>query len=195
MPFKLFDANIIIEKHRQHLHITLKSIGDAVIATDISGNVTNINPAAEHLTGWSFESALGKPLHDVFNIINTGTREIIDNPVKNVLETGEIMGLANHTVLISKDGYEYQIADSAAPIKDSDGTITGVVLVFKDVTKEYKLKEDLLKSEKKYRLLFESLIEGVCLHEIIYNDSNIAINYISFEILLHTVIYCKHKKK
>ncbi|RKX80687.1 MAG: histidine kinase, partial [Spirochaetes bacterium] len=130
MAFKLFDANSKTEKHRQHLRTTLKSIGDAVITTDILGNVTDMNPVAENLTGWSFELAFGKPLSEVFHIINEGTHEKIDNPVKNVLETGNIMGLANHTVLISKDGLEHQITDSAAPIKDSDGLITGVVLVF-----------------------------------------------------------------
>ncbi len=145
MAFKLFDANSKTEKHRQHLRTTLNSIGDAVITTDILGNVTDMNPVAENLTGWSFELAFGKPLSEVFNIINEGTHEKIDNPVKNVLETGNIMGLANHTVLISKDGLEHQIADSAAPIKDSDGLITGVVLVFRDVT-EQKIKENTIKA-------------------------------------------------
>ncbi len=145
MAFKLFDANSKTEKHRQHLRTTLNSIGDAVITTDILGNVTDMNPVAENLTGWSFELAFGKPLSEVFHIINEGTHEKNDNPVKNVLETGKIMELANHTVLISKDGLEHQIADSAAPIKDSDGLITGVVLVFRDVT-EQKVKENTIKA-------------------------------------------------
>jgi PAS domain S-box-containing protein len=177
MAFRLFDATNIIEKHRQHLNITLNSIGDAVIVTDIWGDVLSLNPVAEALTGWKSELVLGKPLPEVFNIINAGNRKLVDNPVNKVLETGQIIGLSNHTVLIAKDGNEYKIADSAAPIKDFHGLITGVVLVFRDVTEEYKLKEDLLQSEKQYRLLFESMIEGMCLHEIVYNDSGKAINY------------------
>ena len=177
MAFKLFEANNITEKHRQQLVITLNSIGDAVITTDTKGMVSNMNPVAEKLTGWDLEAACGMPLKKVFNIINAETRKSIDNPVGKVLETGQIIGLANHTVLIARDKKEYQIADSAAPIINLNGLTIGVVLVFRDVSEEYKIREDLQRSEKQHRLLFESMIDGVCLHEIVYDNSLKAINY------------------
>ncbi len=177
MAFKLFEANNITEKHRQQLVITLNSIGDAVITTDTKGMVSNMNPVAEKLTGWDLEAAFGMPLKKVFNIINAETRKSIDNPVGKVLETGQIIGLANHTVLIARDKKEYQIADSAAPIINLNGLTIGVVLVFRDVSEEYKIREDLQRSEKQHRLLFESMIDGVCLHEIVYDNSLKAINY------------------
>ena len=116
--------------------MTLKSIGDAVISTDISGNVLFMNPTAERLTGWVQAEAAGQPLPIVFHIVNALTREPCNNPVRKVLEQGEIAGLANHTMLIAKDGTEYIIADSAAPIQDPSGTVLGVVLVFRDVTEK-----------------------------------------------------------
>jgi len=122
---------------------TLNSIGDAVIAVDVDGNVTTLNPIAESLTGWDSESACGQPMETVFNIINSTTRKEVENPVKKVLETGRIVGLANHTILIARDGKEHQIADSAAPISNDEGSITGVVLVFRNVTEEYAIQEEL----------------------------------------------------
>ena len=177
MAFKLFNANKRTEKHRQQLNITLNSIGDAVIATDTGGAVSNMNPVAEKLTGWVLNDAGGRPLTEVFNIINSETRESVDNPVEKVLENGQIIGLANHTILIAKDKREFQIADSAAPIIDSNGVITGVVLVFRDVTEEYRIKQEFYKSEKRYRLLFESTIEGICLHELVYDDLHKPVDY------------------
>lgn len=138
------------EKIAENLRITLNSIGDAVIATDRTGHITHINPVAEELTGWDLTAAQGQPLLDVFHIINAQTRAPAFNPVAHVLKTGKIVGLANHTVLIARDGREYQIADSAAPIKASDGTTTGVVLVFRDVTEEYRLRDEM---EQTYALL------------------------------------------
>ncbi|RKZ89049.1 MAG: hypothetical protein DRQ39_01370 [Gammaproteobacteria bacterium] len=136
-----------LHNREQNLRITLNSIGDAVIVTDSNGNITHLNPVAEHLTGWTIEQAQGKPCVEVFNIVNAHTMEPAVNPVKQVLETGRVVGLANHTMLISKDGTEYQIADSGAPIHSSDGTISGVILVFHDVTEEYALQESLKVSE------------------------------------------------
>lgn len=133
---------------RENLNITLNSIGDAVIATDTFSRVTRMNPVAEKLTGWSLNEARGRKLTQVFNIINSSTRESIGNPADRVLETGEIVGLANHTVLISKDGNEYQISDSGAPIKNSDDETTGVVLVFRDISEEHELQEQLKHSQK-----------------------------------------------
>jgi len=121
------------------MRITLDSIGDAVIATDDHGRITRMNPMAEALTGRTWIEASGLPLPEVFRIINAHTREPVANPVTKVLAEGKIIGLANHTLLISKEGREYQIADSAAPIRDTDGQIAGVVLVFRDVTETFNL--------------------------------------------------------
>lgn len=128
-------------EEKERLRVTLLSIGDGVITTDNKGHITLLNKIAEELTGWSTKEAFGKSLTDVFNIINKTSRKKCVNPVKTVLETGTIVGLANHTVLISKDLSEIDIDDSAAPIKDTDGNIIGAVLVFRDVTQEVKKKE------------------------------------------------------
>jgi diguanylate cyclase (GGDEF)-like protein/PAS domain S-box-containing protein len=125
---------ILNEKER--FRTTLLSVGDGVIATDNRGLVTVINPVAEKLTGWTFEDASGKPLEMVFRIVNEFTRETCENPVKRALESGSTVALTNHTVLISADGKEIPIEDSAAPIKDEAGNITGVVLVFRDFTEK-----------------------------------------------------------
>jgi len=120
--------------------ITLNSVGDGVIATDIQGRVELMNPVAETLTGWSQNEASGRSLDEVFHIINENTREAAKNPVNKVLRDGLVVGLANHTLLISKNGTERAIADSAAPIKDPDGKITGVVLVFREQTEERRVQ-------------------------------------------------------
>lgn len=119
---------------KERAQVTLKSIGDAVITTDRYGNVEYLNPVAEVLTGWKTEEAAGLPLIQVFNIVNEYSREKAPNPVEMVLEDGRIVGLANHTSLIRRDGLECAIEDSAAPIRDDSGEIVGVVLVFHDVS-------------------------------------------------------------
>lgn len=121
--------------------LTVASIGDAVIATDEKAKVTFLNREAERLTGWSKSEALGQPLTTVFNIINERTRQPADNPVEKVLRTGKVEGLANHTVLVSRDGKETPIDDSAAPIRDGDEPVAGVVLVFRDVTEQRRARE------------------------------------------------------
>ena len=140
----------------ENLRITLNSIGDAVIAADTSGKIVRINHVAEKLTGWKMEEAEGRILTDVFNIVNALTGEEVDNPVEKVLDSGKTIGLANHTMLISKDGSEYQIADSGAPITDEDGNVSGVVLVFRDVTEEYQTLKLLRDSEEKFRKYAEN---------------------------------------
>jgi PAS domain S-box-containing protein len=130
-------------KIAENLRITLDSIGDAVIAADGDGRITRMNPIAETLTGWTLTAALHRPLAEVFHIVNARTRQLAFNPVNHVLESGEVVGLANDTILIAKDGTEHQIADSAAPIRDSKGNITGVVLVFRDVTVEYWMRKEM----------------------------------------------------
>lgn len=154
MAFELFEAkmqekkkNDELKESEESLSITLQSIGDGVIATDNGGLITRMNATAERMTGWSFGEARGMPLAEIFKIINSKTRSVVDNPVEKVLETGAIMGLANHTILIGRGGEEYQIADSAAPIRDKNGNIRGVILVFADVTGKYKASDDLQASE------------------------------------------------
>jgi PAS domain S-box-containing protein len=127
----------------ENLSITLQSIGDAVIATDSLGNITRMNPMAERLTAWPLADALGQPLTEVFRIINAKTRAPAVDPVQRVLRSGKVVGLANHTALLARDGKEYQIFDSAAPMRDTHGAVIGVVLVFSDVTEAYRVNEAL----------------------------------------------------
>ena len=141
-------AEAKLRDSRKNLSVTLNSIGDAVIATDTQGRVVSMNRVAESLTGWKKEDAIGKALPVVFNIINAQTREPQNNPVDEALESGEVVALSNHTILISKTGEEYQISDSSAPIRDDMDRIRGVVMVFRDVTEEYALQEQLRQSQK-----------------------------------------------
>jgi PAS domain S-box-containing protein len=139
-------------QERERLRVTLRSIGDGVITTDTQGKVTFLNPVAEALTGYSEqEGACGSPLTTVFQIINEHTRESVDNPVKRVLREGRIVGLANHTILIARDGTQRPIADSAAPIRQPDGTIAGVVLVFRDATEQRRAEQ----AERRTREIFQ----------------------------------------
>lgn len=142
-----------LQEREQDLEITLNSIGDAVIATDASGNITRLNPVAEQLTGWSLEEAKGLSVKSIFPIVDASTRETIENPIEKVLSTGETVYLSNHTTLISRDGREYQIADSAAPIRNEDNHVLGMVLVFNDVTEQYQLRQAVIRSEKQYQTL------------------------------------------
>lgn len=148
-------ADAALRESKEYLKTTLYSIGDAVIATDIKGLVTQINPVAEQLTGWKEIDAIGEELSKVLNIVNSKTHKVVNNPVGKVLSSGVKVGLANHTMLIAKSGEEFQISDSAAPILTAENEIIGVVLVFRDVSDEYKLGESLEKNEQQYRNLFE----------------------------------------
>jgi PAS domain S-box-containing protein len=125
---------------RESLHTTLRSIGDAVIATDDAGRVRFMNPVAERLTGWPLAEAEGRPLAEVFRIVNEVTRATVESPVEKVLREGQVVGLANHTVLIAREGTEVPIDDSGAPIRDGRGRTSGVVLVFHDVTEQRKVE-------------------------------------------------------
>ncbi len=127
----------------ENLSITLQSIGDAVIATDTLGMITRMNGTAERLTGWKQSSAIGRPMRDVFQIVNALTREPLTDPVQLVMEQGEVVEVSNNVTLLSQDGHEYQVSDSAAPIRNPDGNIVGVVLVFSDVTETYKVRQAL----------------------------------------------------
>lgn len=141
-----------INQQRQYLAQTLNSIGDAVITTDEKGNITRMNPVAEKLTGWSIDEAQGQSIKTIFSVFNATTHEPIDNPIDKVMANGETVYLSNYTTLIAKDGTQYQIVDSAAPIKDED-LILGMVLVFNDVTEQYKLRKAITISEQKYQAL------------------------------------------
>lgn len=132
-----------LREQREWLQVTLSSIGDAVIATDTRGRVRFLNPVAETLTGWSQQDAAGKPLETVFAIINEYSRQTVENPVGTVLREGITVGLANHTILIARDAAERPIDDSAAPIRDSDGKMLGVVLVFRDVSQRRQIEKEL----------------------------------------------------
>ena len=138
-----------LRQQREWFQVTLSSIGDAVITTDTQGRVTFLNPVAEMMTGWKLAEALGLPLEEVFNIINEETRERVKSPVNKVLREGIVVGLANHTALIAKDGSERSIEDSAAPIKDASGNISGAVMVFHDVTERRRTEKALKEADKK----------------------------------------------
>jgi two-component system, cell cycle sensor histidine kinase and response regulator CckA len=141
--------------------VTLRSIGDAIIATDAQGVVELLNPVAEALTGWTSDEARGRPLEEIFRIVNEQTREKVENPVTQVLRQGVVVGLANHTLLIARDGTERPIADSGAPIRDDSGGITGVVLVFRDQTAERAAAAELAAREHYYRSMIFNLHEDI----------------------------------
>ena len=140
-------AEEALREREEYLSVTLNSIGDAVIATDRDCRVTRMNRVAEQLTGYDNEDAQGQPVAKIFEIVNAHTREPAVNPVDQVLREGRIVGLANDTVLIAKDGTERQIADSAAPIRTDEGEMLGVVLVFRDVTEKYERRQALRRSK------------------------------------------------
>lgn len=133
-----------LAEEKELFRVTIQSIGDAVITTDVQGRITTLNTVAENLTGWTQSEAIGVPLEKVFRIINEKTCKKCQNPVAKVLKTGRQVMLVNHTVLISRDSTKRSIVDSGAPIKDSAGNIYGVVLVFRDVTEEKRQQEKIL---------------------------------------------------
>ncbi len=152
-----------VARQREWLQIALSSIGDAVIATDINTRITFMNPTAEKMTGWDIASAVGRSLVEVFNIVNEQSRKLVESPVAKAIREGAIVGLANHTVLIARDKTEIHIDDSAAPIRDERGNITGVIMVFHDITERRQMEHGLEVSELRYRRLFESAHDGILL--------------------------------
>ncbi|MFH7326821.1 ATP-binding protein [Desulfurivibrio sp. C05AmB] len=141
-------AEIKLAEERERLAVTLASIGDGVIATDTAGRVVIINQVAETLTGWSGAAAVGRPLAEVFPIVTAATGAPCDSPVEKVISSGKLVCLEQQTILRAQDGRERQIADSGAPIKDKNGNIIGVVLVFRDITEQLRTEEELLKVKK-----------------------------------------------
>jgi PAS domain S-box-containing protein len=141
---------------RELLQVTLRSIGDAVVTTDVDGRVRYVNAVAESLTGWTQADAAGEPLDSVFRIVNEETRQPVENPAGRALREGTVVGLANHTVLIHKDGSEHPIDDSAAPIRDELGRVSGCVLIFRDATAQRRLE-----SERAGQLLTARLLAAI----------------------------------
>ena len=154
-----------LEEREQNLAITLDSIGDAVITTDANGLITRMNPIAEQLTGWSFAEARRKPLASVFTIFNASTGERLASPVDKLMFTGEIVHLSNHTTLRTRDGKDFQIADSAAPIRNKEGQIVGSILVFSDVSEQYHLREQARMSQQRLQGLFDGMKTMVGLYD------------------------------
>ncbi len=150
-----------IRQQKNYLSLTLTSIGDAVITTNEKGMITQLNPVAEKVTGWTNTDAHDKNLKEVFRIFDASTGKSITNPVDIVLSTGETVYLSNHTTLIAKDGSEHQIADSAAPIYDEDNNILGIVLVFNDVTETYRLREAVRNTQKQLQSLLDDMLTSV----------------------------------
>jgi PAS domain S-box-containing protein len=156
------------------LRVTLRSIGDAVISTDTAGRVSFVNPVAESLTGWTLAEAEGRPLTEVFHIINEQTRAEVENPVTKVIREGAKVGLANHTVLVARDGREIPIDDSGAPIGDEAGEIVGAVLIFRDISERKRAEQALRESEERYRIVAETATDA-----IITIDEHSAILYVN----------------
>ena len=155
------EAETQLRQQREWFQVTLSSIGDAVITTDTQGKVTFLNPVAERMTGWKSAEAAGRPLQGVFEIVNEATRQPVENPVATVLREGTIVALANHTALIAKDRTETAIEDSAAPIRDTLGNISGAVMVFHDVTARRRAENALRENEERLRATFSQAAVGI----------------------------------
>ncbi len=155
-----WSAQDALVSERERLAVTLRSIGDGVFVTDTNARIVMMNETSEQLTGRREAEALGRPLDEVFHIISEQTRERCRNPVELVLKSGRIVGLANDTLLVTRSGEELTIADSAAPVRNADGEIIGVVLVFRDVTEAKRREAALKESVKKHRNIIENIEEG-----------------------------------
>jgi PAS domain S-box-containing protein len=148
-------------KNEQRWATTLASVGDAVIATNTAGEITFMNAEAEKLTGYTLNEASNKPLKTVFKIINECTREEVDNPISKAFETGKAVGLADHTILVNKNGTEVAIDDSAAPIRIDEGKIIGVVLVFRDISERRRAEKELTDLKDFNEGIVESISEAL----------------------------------
>ncbi len=153
-----------LRERELNLVVTLNSIGDGVLTTDTQGRIRRLNHEATRLTGWTADDAIGRPADEVFHIINGQTRGRAEIPVAQVLSTGMVTGLANHTVLVARDGAERPIADNAAPIRDTSGNVLGVVLVFRDVSAERQAQVELAASEARFRQIIEHSPLAVHIH-------------------------------
>ncbi len=158
---EMYHAELERKEIEEEFKATLYSIGDGVITTDINGLVRHMNPVAESLTGWTEHEANSKPLDDIFRIVSEETRSSIKFPVDRILTEGRVIGLANHTLLVSRDGIERPIADSGAALRDESGNVNGVVLIFRDQTKEREAERKLRESEENYREIFNSTGDAI----------------------------------
>ena len=158
---QLQQTNATLQASEEKLAVTLHSIGEGVIATDVEGRVTLVNPLTEQLTGWTQAEAAGRPVDEIFRTINKQTRLPASIPVMETLAKGTSQGLANHTVLIARDGSEADIADSCAPIRDRDGQVIGAVLVFRDVTQEYAVQQNLRDSTALIKAILGTVADGI----------------------------------
>jgi len=165
-------AEEILRESEALYRTTLYSIGDAVITTDLNGNVRQMNTISEALTGYTEDEAKGNSIDSIFKIVSETNHESVKNPVEDILEKGQIVGLANHTLLISKDGTEFPIADSGAPIKNEKGELVGTVLVFRDQTQERKILSELEASEGKFRSIVQSSPMGIYFYHL-YPDGKL----------------------
>jgi diguanylate cyclase (GGDEF)-like protein/PAS domain S-box-containing protein len=179
------ETEAALARQNELLRVTMQSIGDSVITTNAQGEVTWLNPVAERMTGWTTPEAQGRALGQVFHIVNEQTRLPTENPVATCLNQGKIVGLANHTLLISRDGMEFGIEDSAAPIRDAQGAVLGVVLVFHDVTEQRRLSGEMsfrathdeltglvnrAEFESRLRHLLQKSHEDSSVHALMYID-------------------------
>ena len=158
---KLREAYATLEESEEKLSVTFNSIGDAVLTTDASGLLTGLNPVAEKLTGWPLAEALGRPVNEIFRIINHDTRLPSAIPILETLAKGTRQGLANHTVLISRGGSECAIADSCAPIRNRDGEVAGAVLVFRNVSEEYAAQQALFDSTALVQTILNTVVDSI----------------------------------
>jgi PAS domain S-box-containing protein len=158
---KLKQVSDSLAASEEQLSVTLYSIGDAVIATDTQSRVTLVNAAAEKMTGWSQAQALGRGVDEIFHIVNRETRKPSRIPVADTLKHGTVQGLANHTVLIARNGHECDISDSCAPIRDRDARVIGAVLVFRDVTTEYALQQSLQDSAALVQTILDTVKDSI----------------------------------
>ncbi|MDD5177195.1 MAG: PAS domain S-box protein [Sterolibacterium sp.] len=158
---QLKQANLTLRDSEEQLAVTLNSIGDAVIATDAEARVTRLNPVAEQLTGWTQAEASGRPVDEIFHIINQETRQPSTIPVMDTLAHGTVQGLANHTLLIARNGSERAIADSCAPIRNRDAQVVGAVLVFRDVSEEYAAQQALRDSAAQIQTILNTVVDGI----------------------------------
>lgn len=154
-------ALVAAQKTGELLQTTLLSIGDAVLVTDQRGRVTQLNAVAEKMTGWSAKDAIGKPAGEVFTIVNETTRKPVESPVERVIREGLVVGLANHTVLVRPDGTEIPIDDSGAPIRDDEGRLVGVVLVFRDISERKEAEQLMVYAYEKEHRIAEALQQSL----------------------------------
>ena len=157
---ELEKANMTLQISEEKLAVTLKSIGDAVMATDAQGRITLVNPLAERLTGWTQAEAAGRPVQEIFNIINEATREPAENPIQETLAHGTTHLLVNHIILIARSGSERAIADSCAPIRSRSGLVVGAVMVFRDVTEKKEIETGLEKTRRELEVIKKTADEA-----------------------------------